>query len=227
MYMYGMNSGYILVIIMMIGTFIASRRVKSTFAKYSKVQTRRAITGAEAARMILDRNGLNDIRVENVSGSMTDHYDPKSRVVRLSETVYNKRSIAAVSVASHEVGHAIQHSKGYAPLNIRTAFVPLAQIGSKAAWPLIIIGMIIGASPFINIGIIFFSFSVFFQIVTLPVEFNASSRAKRLMSENGFLDDEELDGADAVLSAAAMTYVAAAGVAVAQLLRLLLIRGRD
>lgn len=202
--------------------------VKSTFNRYHKVRNTRNITGAEAAQMMLRRSGIVDVRVERVNGYLSDHYDPKAKVIRLSEPVFDNPSIASVSVACHEVGHAIQHANEYAPLKIRTALLPLAQIGSQALWPLFMIGILLSLPQLINVGILFFSFSVIFQLVTLPVEFNASSRAISLMDQFEILSSDENASAKKVLNAAAMTYVAAAAMAVGQLIRMLLLRrGND
>ncbi|MFI3171486.1 MAG: zinc metallopeptidase [Eubacteriales bacterium] len=223
------DSTYILVIIGAVICLAASSRVKSTFAKYSKVRSARGMTGREAAERILSSQGLGDVQVMHVSGSLTDHYDPRTRTVNLSDATYNQNSVAAVGVAAHECGHAIQHQQAYGPLTIRTAIVPLANFGSMAAWPLIILGLFIGGSSsslFINLGILAFSLSVLFQVVTLPVEFNASSRAVRLLGDTGILGQDELKGTKAVLSAAALTYVASAAASLLQLLRLLMIASR-
>lgn len=223
------DSTYILVIIGAIICLAASARVKSTFNKYAKVRSARGITGKEAAERILRSQGLNDVLVCHVNGNLTDHYNPKTRTVNLSDDTYNKTSVAAVGVAAHECGHALQHSKSYAPLIMRSALVPVANFGSMAAWPLIIIGLFIGgnASMFlINLGILAFSLSVLFQLVTLPVEFNASTRAVRILGDTGILGDDELSGTKAVLKAAALTYVASAAASILQLLRLMLISNR-
>lgn len=210
----------------------ASMRVNSTFNKYSKEHTSRNITGAQAARMVLDANGLTNIPIERVSGNLSDHYDPKANVIRLSDSVYSNTSTAAVGVACHEAGHAIQHAENYAPVKIRTAIVPITNIGSKLAMPLILLGIVLSTfgSFFIQIayfGIICFCLCVLFQLVTLPTEFNASSRAMKAIEASYLLTDTEQKSARKVLSAAAMTYVAALAVSVMQLLRLvLLVSGR-
>ena len=218
----------VLVLPAVIFSIWCSARVQSTFKKYSAVPTRYGVTGADAARRVLDANGLTNVRIERVSGNLTDHYDPKTNVIRLSESVYGSATAAAVGVAAHETGHAIQHDVGYAPLALRSFFVPLANFGSRLAIPLILIGFIFsgGGSTLVTLGILFFSLSVVFTIITLPVEFNASRRAIRLLADDGFLDSDEIGGAKKVLSAAAMTYVAAAFAAIAQLLRLVAIFGR-
>ena len=199
----------------------AQIKVKSTFSKYSKVASRRSVTGADAARMILDRNGLSNVKIERVSGELSDHYDPKANVVRLSEGVYGSNSVAAIGVAAHECGHAVQHATGYGPIKLRMAIIPVTQIGSSLALPLILLGLILSMTGLAYIGVAFFALSTFFQFVTLPVEFNASSRALETLESYGTLDDEELGGAKKVLSAAAMTYVAALAVSLLNLLRLL------
>lgn len=222
------GSSYLLILVLFIVASFASMGVKSTFNKFHKVRNMRGLTGAQAADLILRNNGLYDVKIERVSGYLTDHYDPRSKTVRLSEPVYDNPSIASVSVACHEVGHALQHANGYAPLSLRTAILPAAQLGSQALWPLFIAGMIFSMPQLINIGILFFSFSVVFQLLTLPVEFDASSRAIKLMESYGILSTEENSDARRVLRAAAMTYVAAAAMAIGQLVRLLLLnRGRD
>ncbi len=216
---------YILVIPALIFALIAQCMVKSTFNKFSKVYNRRGVTGAEAARKILDENGLYDVRIERISGELTDHYDPRTNVVRLSDSVYNSTSVAAVGVAAHETGHAIQHSVGYVPIKIRNAILPAAQIGSQAAVPLVLIGLIFSRSLgfLIDVGIIVYVAVVLFQLVTLPVEFNASGRALRILEESYILENDENKMAKKVLTAAAMTYVAALFSALTTLLRLVLI----
>ena len=204
---------------------VAQMMVSSAYSKYSKVRGRRGITGAEAARMILDRNGLQHVRIEPISGKLSDHYDPKTKVVRLSSGVYQSDSIAAVGIAAHEVGHAIQDATHYFPMKIRGAIVPVTQLGSNLAWPLFLIGLIASWEPLMLAGIILFGLVVIFQLVTLPVEFNASGRALRTIESIGLLSDEEQRGAKKVLRAAAMTYVAALLSAVANLLRLVALAG--
>ena len=220
---------YLLVIAGLALSLLASAKVKSTYSKYAKVRSMSGMTGAQAAERILHANGLYDVSVESVEGELTDHYDPSEKVVRLSESVYGKSFVAAVGVAAHECGHAIQHANAYLPLKFRTAIVPAANIGAKIAWPLILIGMILGSSSsrfLITLGIIMFSLSVLFQFVTLPVEINASRRAVNALSQMGILYGEEVNGTKKVLSAAALTYVAAAASAALQLLRLILLFGR-
>jgi uncharacterized protein len=220
------DSTYILVIIGAVISLIASAKVKTTFAKYSKVGSMSGKTGAEAAKKILRRAGISDVKVEKISGNLTDHYDPKTKTLRLSDTVYGKISVAAIGVAAHECGHAIQHARGYAPLRIRSALVPAANFSSKVAWPIIIAGIFLGSQDvLLPFGIILFSVAVLFQIVTLPVEFNASSRAVAILDETGILYKDEVKQTKKVLNAAALTYVAAAAASILQLLRLVLLSG--
>ncbi len=227
-YGYGIDPTYILIIIAAIISLIAQGLVKSTFSRYSKVAGARGITGAQAAEIILRANGINDVTVQRVSGSLTDHYDPRTKTVNLSETVYNKTSVAAVGVAAHECGHAIQHDVGYVPLTFRSALVPVANIGSQLSWVFIILGLILSYNhTLITIGILMFSLAVLFQLVTLPVEFNASSRALEQLEAQGILDRGEIGGTRKVLSAAALTYVASAAAAILQLLRLIILFGGD
>lgn len=218
----------ILVIPALFLSMYAQAKVNSTFNKYAQVLSRRGLTASDVARMILQRNGLGDIPVEHISGKLSDHYDPKAKVVRLSDSVYNSTSIASIGVAAHECGHAIQHATSYSPLSIRNSIYPIVSISSNLSMPLIILGFIFGAANLVEFGIILFAAVVLFQIITLPVEFNASRRALTILDENGILDGEELISTKKVLSAAALTYVAAAVVAVANLLRLILVfRDRD
>ncbi len=210
----------------LIFTFWAQIKVNSSFNKYSKVRTSRGITGADAARRILDANGLNHVKIERVRGSMTDHFDPRTNVVRLSETVHDVASIAALGVAAHEVGHAIQYAKGYAPIKIRTAIIPATRIGSMLAMPLFLIGLLLANEPFILFGIALYSLVTLFQLVTLPVEFNASRRAMQTLEHQGILYGDELMGARSVLTSAAMTYVAALATSLLSLLRLIAIANR-
>ncbi len=218
-----------LYIIMILPAFILSLyaqiKVKSAYARYSKISTMRGITGAEAARIILTSQGIEDVAIEPARGFLTDHYDPSSKVLRLSEGVYRGTSIASVGVAAHESGHAIQHATGYAPLRLRTALVPITMLGSNLAWPLLIIGFIFMSRSLIMAGVVFFSLAVLFQLVTLPVEFDASARALKVLPATGILTDTEVRGARKVLSAAAMTYVAAAAAAILQLLYFMLRAG--
>ncbi len=226
--MYLGDSGFFILIVLMIMASVASMKVKSTFNKYHKIRNQRGLTGAQAAEMMLRQNGIYDVRIERVRGYLSDHYDPRAKVIRLSEPVFDNPSVASVSVACHEAGHALQHALGYTPLKLRTMILPAAQLGTKALWPLFFAGIILSMPPLITFGIIFFSFSVLFQLITLPVEFNASARALRLMDESGILASEENVQAKKVLNAAAMTYVAAAAMAIGQLVRMILLnRGRD
>ncbi len=225
-YGYYMDAGIILVLIAGILSLIASSRVNSTFKKYSKMHTGRNITGAQAARSILDANGLHHVRVERVSGNLTDHFDPKANVIRLSDSVHDSVSVAAVGVAAHEAGHAVQHATAYKPILVRNSIVPVANIGSMAGPYLVILGLLMSYGPLAYAGIIFFSLAVLFQLVTLPVEFNASSRAIATLENDGYLESVEVPAVKKVLSAAAMTYVAAAAVSIAQLLRLIMLVGR-
>ncbi|MDF2609717.1 MAG: putative rane protein [Lachnospiraceae bacterium] len=226
MYYGYLDPTYILVLIGVILSLAASARVKMTFGKYSKVRSLSGLTGAEAAERILHSAGIYDVSVQQIAGDLTDHYDPRSKVLRLSETVYGRTSVAAIGVAAHECGHAIQHNNGYVPLKLRSAIVPVASFGSNIAWPVIILGVIMGNSmTLINLGIILFSFAVLFQLVTLPVEFNASSRAIRILDESGILYSEEISHTKRVLGAAALTYVAAAAASILQLLRLVILFG--
>lgn len=226
-YGYYWDPTYILVLIGAVISMIASSRVKSTYSRYSKVRSMTNMTGAQAAQRILNSAGIYDVTVHHVAGNLTDHYDPRNKTLNLSDSVFNSTSVAAVGVAAHECGHAIQHQEGYAPLNFRSALVPVANFGSVAAWPLIILGIIFGGagSLFCQIGIIFFSAAVLFQLVTLPVEFNASSRAVRILGDIGILSEQELPYTQKVLKAAALTYVASAAAAILQLLRLLILFG--
>lgn len=223
-YGYYIDPTYILVIIGAVICLIASARVKLTFRKYNKVRSMSGMTGAQAAERILNSAGIYDVRIEHVSGELTDHYDPRNKILRLSDSTYSSASVAAVGVAAHECGHAIQHQKDYAPLSIRSAIVPVANLGSTVAWPLIVIGMLFSSQTgmlLINIGILCFSLAVLFQIVTLPVEFNASRRAIHMLGDTGILGAEELKSTRKVLGAAALTYVAGAAAAILQLIRLL------
>lgn len=219
---------YFLVAIGAIISLIASARVKSTFQKYSRYRSMTNMTGAQAAERILRSAGLFDVKIRHVSGELTDHYDPRNRTLSLSDSVYDSTSVAAIGVAAHECGHAIQHQKHYAPLSLRSAFVPVANFGSTISWPLILIGLLITSGTgnlLIQLGIFCFSFAVIFQLITLPVEFNASSRALRILGETGILNSQELPMTRKVLGAAALTYVASAAAAILQLLRLLILFG--
>lgn len=202
---------------------IVQSRVKSAFSRYSQVTNRRGLTGADAASAILRRNGVNDVRIERISGQLSDHYDPRAHVIRLSDAVYSSTSVASVGVAAHEAGHALQYQTGYAPIRLRSFIIPVTQIGSSLAIPLVLVGLVLNSEPLFAVGILLFSLAVVFQIITLPVEFNASRRAIEVLDEGGYLSADELPGAKKVLSAAAMTYVAALAVSIAQLLRLILL----
>ena len=226
-YYYGFDPTIILLIIGVIVTGIASAKVSSTFKKYSRVASTTGMTGAEAAQKILYSEGIMDVRVQHVAGDLTDHYDPRTRVVNLSDSTFNSRSVAAIGVAAHECGHVLQHHTGYVPLNIRSALVPVANIGSRAGVPICILGAFLGMNQtLINLGIFVFSFGVLFQLVTLPVEFDASGRALRLLGSLGILNDAEIRDSRKVLSAAAMTYVASAFASILSLMRLVLLFGR-
>ena len=226
--MYWYDSTYILVIIAFALSLFASMGVNATFARYKKISSSRGMTGAEAARKILDDNGLYNIGVEHISGNLNDHFDPRSNVIRLSDATYSDSSVAAIGVAAHEAGHAVQHAVGYFPIKLRNALVPVANFGSTAGPYLIIIGLLLSGafSDFlVNFGIWFFSAAVLFQIVTLPVEFNASNRAIKTLSSGLYLESDEVPAVKKVLGAAAMTYVAAAAVSVANLLRFIMLAG--
>ena len=217
---------YILILPAIILAAYAQSKVTSTFNKYLRVRNSYGHTGYEVARRLLDANGLQDVPVERVGGKLSDHYDPRKRILRLSQDVYNSNSIASVGVAAHECGHAIQHSEGYAPLIVRNAIAPIASFGSKASWLFIIGGFIFSLVDLIDIGILLFSAAVIFQVITLPVEFNASSRAIALLEGNGLVPSNEIGPTRAVLRAAALTYVAATFAAIMQLVRLFVLRGR-
>lgn len=231
---YGMPFGYgfyfdptyYLILIGAILSILASIKVKSTYAKYSKVQSDSGLTGASAAERILHQAGIYNVRIEHVRGNLTDHYDSRTKVLRLSDSVYGSTSVAAIGVAAHECGHAIQDQKAYGPLRLRASLVPVANFGATISWPLILIGILLGGSSIlITIGIILFSAAVLFQLVTLPVEFNASNRAIRILSDTGMLRQDEVSKTSKVLKAAALTYVAAAAASILQLLRLILLFG--
>ena len=215
----------ILVLPVIIASLIIQAKLKSTYAKFSRIGNARQITGAQAAQMVLGYYGIRDVRIEHVNGNLSDHYDPKAKVIRLSDGVFNGSSIASVGVACHEAGHAAQHAEAYAPIKVRNLILPVCNIGSTLSMPLLLIGMVLSFEPLVWIGIGFFSFVALFQLVTLPVEFNASKRALNVIESNGLLSFEEKNGASKVLKMAAMTYVAALATSVAQLLRLILIFG--
>lgn len=224
---------YILVVIGAVICMIASARVKGTFNKYSQLRSMSGMNGAQVAQRVLQAAGIYDVQVRHVSGRLTDHYDPRTKTVNLSDPVYNATSVAALGVAAHECGHAIQHAKSYAPLSIRSALVPIANFGSMLAWPVILIGLLFNTRSsglIIDIGILLFSAAVLFQLVTLPVEFDASRRALVMLRTQGILADDELRYTRRVLKSAALTYVASAAAAILQLLRIILItngRRRD
>lgn len=230
--LYGFDWTYLVIILpCLILSLWASARVNSTFKRYSKQLSSRRITGADAAQRVLRHNGVYGVRIERVSGNLTDHYDPKSNVIRLSDSVYDSTSTAAIGVACHEAGHAVQYAEEYSPIKIRAAIIPITNFGSKLAMPLILIGVLLSflgnfSYTLVYIGIACFALSLVFQLVTLPVEFNASRRAMNAIDDAEILTQEERRGARKTLSAAAMTYVAAAAVAFAQLLRLILLFGR-
>ena len=217
---------YVLVLIGAVLCLAASAYVRTTFQKYSSVRSRSNLTGEMVARRLLQSQGITDVRVEHIRGSLTDHYDPKNRVLRLSDVVYNSTSVAALGVAAHECGHAVQDDRDYFPLRFRNALVPVANFGTQAAWPIILVGLLFAGSSFlINLGILLFSLGVLFQLVTLPVEFNASRRAIQILGNTGILYGDEIRDTKKVLSAAAMTYVAAAAASILSLLRLLILFG--
>lgn len=225
-YFYGIDITYIVLVLpAIIFALIAQSRVNSTFKKFSTTAVSRGLTGAEVASRMLSAFGITDVRIENVSGSLTDHFDPKAKVIRLSDSVYNSRSVAAAGVAAHECGHAMQYAEGYGPIKLRNAIIPVCQIGSTLSTPMIILGFIFSWQPIVDIGILFFALATVFQLITLPVEFNASRRALATLTSAGILSENEKNSAKKVLSAAAMTYVAALAVSLVQLLRLILIFG--
>lgn len=234
-YGYGFDVTYILVLVGAVLCLLASSLVNSTYSKYSRIRSRSGITGAQAAARILNMSGIHDVKITHIRGNLTDHYDPRNKVLRLSDSVYDSMSVAAIGVAAHECGHAVQHQKGYVPLKIRSALVPAANIGSKFGIPIVILGLILGIGfelpgggyfSLAEIGVWVFALAVLFQIVTLPVEFNASGRALRMLSDYGIMSSDEVGDCRKVLGAAALTYVAAAASAILQLLRLFLLSGR-
>ena len=228
MYGFYYDPTYVMVLIGVVICMLASANVNRTFQKYSRIRSHSGMTGREAAERLLHANGIYDVTVQHVAGNLTDHYDPRNKTLNLSDSTYASTSVAAIGVAAHECGHAVQHANGYAPLKIRGSLVPVANFGSTLAWPLILIGFLIQGNAselLINRGILLFSAAVLFQIVTLPVEFNASSRALKSLETNGILYTEEVADTRKVLRAAALTYVASAASAILQLLRLILISG--
>lgn len=222
---YGFDPTYILLVIGMLLSLAASAKLKSTFAQYRRVRSASGLTGEQAARRILMAAGITDVAVRSIPGSLTDHYDPRTRTVNLSQDSYGQTSLAAVGVAAHECGHAIQHATNYAPLDFRSALVPVANFGSNLSWPIFIIGLFAGIRSLTTAGIVLFSLAVLFQLVTLPVEINASSRALKMLQSTGILGSDETKGARKVLTAAAMTYVAALAASILQLLRLVILAG--
>ena len=230
--LYGFDWTYIVLVLpCLILSLWASSSVKNTFNRYSKQYSLRGITGADAAQRVLSSNGIRNVRIERVAGSLTDHYDPKANIIRLSDDVYSSTSTAAIGVACHEAGHAVQYATNYAPIKLRAAIIPVTNFGSKLAMPLILLGVLfsfLGSLSYtlVYLGIACFSLSLIFQLITLPVEFNASRRAIRAINDTGILTQQELTGARKTLKAAAMTYVAATAVSLAQLLRLIAIFGR-
>lgn len=229
-YYFGFDWSYLLLLPCLLLTIWASARVNSTFKRYSGQLSTRRITGAHAAERVLYSNGIRNVRIERVSGNLTDHYDPRTNVIRLSDSVYDSTSTAAIGVACHEAGHAVQYAESYAPIKLRAAIIPITNFGSRLAMPLILFGILLSAfsgvsNSLVYLGIACFALSLFFQLVTLPVEFNASRRALQAIDQSDILNDEEMKGARKVLSAAAMTYVAAAAISFAQLLRLILLFG--
>ena len=228
MYGFYYDPTYVMVLIGVVICMLASANVNRTFQKYSRIRSHSGMTGREAAERLLHANGIYDVTVQRVAGNLTDHYNPRNKTLNLSDSTYASTSVAAIGVAAHECGHAVQHANGYAPLKIRGSLVPVANFGSTLAWPLILIGFLIQGNAsvlLINLGILLFSAAVLFQIVTLPVEFNASSRALKSLETNGILYTEEVADTRKVLRAAALTYVASAASAILQLLRLILISG--
>lgn len=225
-YSYYFDPTYLLVIVGALLSLIASAMVKSTYAKYKKVRSMSGLTGAQAAQRILSQAGIHDVQIQHISGDLTDNYNPKTKVLSLSDTVYDNSSVAAIGVAAHECGHAIQHAKGYVPVKLRTAMVPAVNICSTISWPVILIGVFLSWNQsLIALGIILFSAAVIFSLVTLPVEFNASSRALKILGNTGMLSNDEVGKARKVLRAAAMTYVASAAAMILQLLRLAILFG--
>ncbi len=226
MFYYSAESFYtylIFVLPAVILALIASANVNTTFKKYSKIVSPSGFTGQSAARKILDSNGLTDVRIERISGNLTDHYDPKANVIRLSDSVYDNKSAAAIGVAAHEAGHAVQHATGYGPIKLRMAIIPVCNFGSNLSMPLILIGLLVGSYALANLGIAFFALATVFQVITLPVEFNASSRALAALRSSGNMTEQDLSNSKKVLTAAALTYVAALAVSLANLLRLIVL----
>lgn len=224
-YRYGFDWTYLLVIAGLLLSMLASSHVKSTFRRYSGMRSMSGLTGAMAAQRVLHYAGITDVRIERVSGELTDHYDPRSKVLRLSDSTYGSNSVAAVCVAAHECGHAIQHQVHYGPLVLRSTLVPAANFGSQLAWPVFFMGLIFSIDSLLTVGIVLFSLAVVFQLVTLPVEFNASSRAMKVLESSNILGGSELTAGKKVLGAAALTYVASLAGSILQLLRLIILAG--
>ena len=223
---YGIDPYYLIFVLpAILLALVAQFRVKSAFNRFARVRNRRGLTGAQAAEAVLRRHGVVDVAIEPIGGQLTDHFDPRARVIRLSQGVYDQTSIAALGIAAHEAGHAVQYAQSYAPIQLRAAIIPATRVGSMLSLPLILLGFFINSEPMLWIGIALFALATLFQLVTLPVEFNASRRALSALEEARLLDETELPGARKVLSAAALTYVAALAVSLMQLLRLILIAG--
>lgn len=222
---YRLDWTYLLIILAALLSMLVSARMNATFSKYSRVRAASGMTGAQAAQRILQAAGIYDVRIEQVRGRLTDHYDPAHKVLRLSESVYGSNSVAAIGVAAHECGHAVQHAENYTPLTVRSAIVPVANIGSQLSWPLFFAGLIFSVRPLLTAGIVLFCGALVFQIVTLPVEFNASRRALAMLERTGIMGSNEVKSTGKVLRAAAMTYVAAVIGSLLQLLRLLILSG--
>jgi Zn-dependent membrane protease YugP len=221
-----LNYTWGLMLLALVISAFAQFKISSTYSKYAKVRSRKNMSACEAARLILNFNGLSQIKIEQIRGNLTDHYDPRSKVLRLSESVYHSSSVAALGVAAHEAGHALQDQQGYLPLRLRSALVPIASFGSRISWLVILLGFILGYWGLVDLGILLFCAVLLFQVVTLPVEFNASSRALAALEGGGVLEKDEINQTRKVLSAAALTYVAAVLVSLLQIARLLLMRGR-
>ena len=225
-YYYGFDITYIVLVLpAVLFALWAQMRVSSTFRKYSAARTSRGLTGAQAAEAVLRQNGVYDVRIEYVKGNLTDHYDPKTNVIRLSSNVYSVSSVAAAGVAAHEAGHAVQYAQGYGPIRLRTAIIPICNVGASASWPMVLLGLVFNSQGLLNLGIVLFGLATLFQLVTLPVEFNASFRAIAALGDSGALTASELPAAKKVLRAAALTYVAGLATSLAQLLRLIILFG--
>ena len=222
---YMFDPTYVLILIGVVISLAASAKLRGTYQRYAGVRSRCGMTGEEAARQLLRSQGIYDVTIRRVRGNLTDHYDPRTKTVNLSDSVYGSTSIAAIGVAAHECGHAMQDAQGYAPLRFRSALVPAANFGAQLSWPLIIIGLLLGGSSLVSLGILLFSLAVLFQLVTLPVEYNASHRAVTLLDSIGILQGQEVGQTRSVLNAAALTYVAAAAASILQLLRLFILFG--